>query len=210
MLREATFGNSFSISLKKVRAILWTAQNFFQCKSCLFAEVSNRSHAGKAVAKFNTINYNYNLSKLPATFISAAVSTAVKIDILENIPEIETSVRIFDLGQFGERSRVMVDDKVFIDDKVFFADASFFEVFSFRLLKGNSKHALQKQNGVVLTEQLAEKYFGSEDPVGKSLGLSGNKNSRSYRGVSRFVPTIAFPFRLIGLFEKPSVGRRNR
>jgi hypothetical protein len=68
MLRKATFGNSFSISLKKVRAIWWTAQNFFQCKSCLFAEVSNRSHAGKAVAKFNHITYNYNLSKLSATF----------------------------------------------------------------------------------------------------------------------------------------------
>ena len=68
MLRKATFGNSFSFSLKKVWTIQWTAQNFFQCKSCLFAEVSNRSHAGKAVAKFNHINYNYNLSKLSATF----------------------------------------------------------------------------------------------------------------------------------------------
>jgi AraC family transcriptional regulator len=34
----------------------------------LFAEVSNRSHAGKAFAKFNVIIYNYKLSKLPATF----------------------------------------------------------------------------------------------------------------------------------------------
>lgn len=69
MLRKATIGNSFSFSLKKVRAIRkGKAQNFFQCKSCLFAEVSNRSHAGKAVAKFNVINYNYNLSKLSATF----------------------------------------------------------------------------------------------------------------------------------------------
>ena len=68
MLRKATFGNSFCLSLKKVRAIQRKAQNFFQCKSCLFAEVSNRSHAGKPVAKFNLINYNYNLSNLSATF----------------------------------------------------------------------------------------------------------------------------------------------
>jgi hypothetical protein len=60
MLRNPTVGNSFSFSLKKVRAIReGIAQNFFQCKSCLFAEVSNRSHAGKVVAK-NHINYNYN------------------------------------------------------------------------------------------------------------------------------------------------------
>ena len=68
MLCEATFGNSFSSSLKKVWAIPGTAQNFFQCKSRLFAEVSNRSHAGKAFAKFNAVNYNYKLSKFSATF----------------------------------------------------------------------------------------------------------------------------------------------
>jgi hypothetical protein len=34
----------------------------------LFAEVSNRSHAGKAVANLNTLNYNYNLSKFSATY----------------------------------------------------------------------------------------------------------------------------------------------
>jgi hypothetical protein len=36
----------------------------------LFAEVSNRSHAGKAVANLNTLNYNYNLSKFSATYLS--------------------------------------------------------------------------------------------------------------------------------------------
>ena len=64
MLRNATFGNSFSSSLKKVGAILkGTAQNFFQCKSCLFAEVSNRSHAGKAVVKFSPLNLKHNFAK---------------------------------------------------------------------------------------------------------------------------------------------------
>ena len=48
--------------------LIQEAQNFFQCKSCLFAEVSNRSNAGKAVAKFNAVNYNYKLSKFSATF----------------------------------------------------------------------------------------------------------------------------------------------
>ena len=65
MLREQIFGNSFSFSLKKVWAILIEeAQNFFQCKSCLFAEVSNRSHAGKAVTKFKPINYEHNSAEI--------------------------------------------------------------------------------------------------------------------------------------------------
>ncbi|QOI98240.1 MAG: hypothetical protein HRU69_12420 [Flammeovirgaceae bacterium] len=70
MLRDTYMGNSFSVSLKKVWAISMTAQNFFQCKPCLFAEVSNRSHAGKAIAKLKTLIYNYNLSKFPATYRS--------------------------------------------------------------------------------------------------------------------------------------------
>jgi hypothetical protein len=41
----------------------------------LFAEVSNRSHAGKAVANLNTLNYNYNLSKFSATYPSFIVLT---------------------------------------------------------------------------------------------------------------------------------------
>lgn len=65
MQRKATFGNSLSSSLKKVRAIHKTAQNFFQCKSRLFAEVSNRSHAGKVGTKFKSINsMKPTLSKL--------------------------------------------------------------------------------------------------------------------------------------------------
>jgi hypothetical protein len=68
MLRDTIVGNALSVSLKKVWTINMTVQNFFQCKPCLFAEVSNRSHAGKAVANLNTLNYNYNLSKFSATY----------------------------------------------------------------------------------------------------------------------------------------------
>ncbi len=57
-------GNSLSVSLKKVWAIwLQTAQNFFQCKPCLSAEVSNRSHAGKTIVSLSELNYNYNTVK---------------------------------------------------------------------------------------------------------------------------------------------------
>lgn len=57
---RSNVGNSFSVSLKKVRAIPnGTAQNFFQGKPCLFAEVSNRSHTGKTVASLMEPDYHY-------------------------------------------------------------------------------------------------------------------------------------------------------
>ncbi|QOI98563.1 MAG: transposase [Flammeovirgaceae bacterium] len=85
MLRDTYMGNSFSVSLKKVWAISMTAQNFFQCKPCLFAEVSNRSHAGKAIAKLKTLIYNYNLSKFPATYPSNILK---EFNAGKNIPDI--------------------------------------------------------------------------------------------------------------------------
>ncbi len=55
-------GNSFSVFLKKVWAIpSGTAQIFFQYKPYLFAEVSNRSHAGKTIVSVKHSQYNYNL-----------------------------------------------------------------------------------------------------------------------------------------------------
>jgi hypothetical protein len=46
----------------------------------LFAEVSNRSHAGKAVANLNTLNYNYNLSKFSATYRQSVAKAKFKFE----------------------------------------------------------------------------------------------------------------------------------
>ena len=64
---------------------------------------------------------------------------------------------------------VKYEDKVLTEEKVFYADSNFFEFFSFRLLEGDIKTALKEPNTVVLTEDIAKKYFGRKLPVGKLL-----------------------------------------
>jgi putative ABC transport system permease protein len=54
-------------------------------------------------------------------------------------------------------------------DDVVYADNSFLEVFDFPLLKGNRKQVLAEPYSAVLTESTAKKYFGKEDPVGKTM-----------------------------------------
>jgi hypothetical protein len=95
MLRDTHAGNSFSVSLKKVWAINETAQNFFQCKPCLFAEVSNCSHAGKAVAKFKAPNYNYNLSKFSAIYPLAPSEVRARA-----ISKLKGDIKKFELSGF--------------------------------------------------------------------------------------------------------------
>ena len=56
---------------------------------------------------------------------------------------------------------------------VFFADPSVFNVFSFKMKKGNPATALGLANNVVITESMATKYFGTEDPMGKTITMNG-------------------------------------
>ena len=59
----------------------------------------------------------------------------------------------------------------FNESNFFFADSTLFDVFDFDLLVGDKNTALVQPNSILLTERMADKYFGNEDPVGKSIQL---------------------------------------
>ncbi len=62
-----------------------------------------------------------------------------------------------------------IEDEAFHEEKPVFADDSFFDLFGFELLRGDPSNALAAPNGVVMSERLAAKYFGSADPLGQVL-----------------------------------------
>jgi putative ABC transport system permease protein len=66
---------------------------------------------------------------------------------------------------------VRYQDKVFDEPGLLYADSSFFSIFSFPLLEGDPRTALNAPERVVLTRKLARKYFGDEDPVGKVVNI---------------------------------------
>ena len=71
--------------------------------------------------------------------------------------------------------------QTFRENKVFIAEENFFNVFTFPLLKGNTDQALSNPLSVVITEEMAKKYFGDEDPIGKTLNIKEEKGeSRSF------------------------------
>ncbi len=59
----------------------------------------------------------------------------------------------------------------FSEGKMFFADADFFKFFSFRLASGNASNVLSKPFSLVITQDMAKKYFGNENPIGKTLKI---------------------------------------
>lgn len=92
--------------------------------------------------------------------------------LTEEIPEVEVATRLVGFPNFT--TNVRHGDNVYSESYFFSADSNFFDVFPFRMLKGNPKTALKHGNTIVLTESTARKYFGDEDPMGKSLEIFGN------------------------------------
>ena len=86
------------------------------------------------------------------------------------VPEVKSYVRIFGGDIYSD---VIANNKT-IHLQPLFVDANFFDVFSFDLLRGNSKTVLNDISSVVVTESTARKFFNSIDVVGKLLRLDAD------------------------------------
>ena len=101
------------------------------------------------------------------TLPDATTPPGVAAGIRSEIPEVEHVVRLY--PGWGRKFFVRNGEKRFIEENIYRADSTIFDVFSFTFLKGDPKTALEAPNAIVLTESVAKKYFGSENPVGKTL-----------------------------------------
>ncbi|HVX50470.1 MAG TPA: ABC transporter permease, partial [Chitinophagaceae bacterium] len=78
-------------------------------------------------------------------------------------------------------------DKVFAENNTIFADPQFFTFFDFPLIKGNKTNPFPNLMSVVVTETTARKYFGNDDPIGKTI-LVDNKLNFAVSGVVKDFP----------------------
>lgn len=81
----------------------------------------------------------------------------------QDYPEVLNYCRVDAMGE----ELVTKGETQFYEDGFIFADSSFFSLFGFQLIAGNPATALAEPNSIVLSESLAKKYFGNEDPMGK-------------------------------------------
>jgi len=95
--------------------------------------------------------------------------------MLNDYPEyIEEGVRLFNFQQ--PTLTLEYGDNKFNERHVYFADSTIFKIFDFPLKSGDKNKVLANPNSIVLTQKLARKYFGDEDPVGKTLIYESNFN----------------------------------
>ena len=102
-----------------------------------------------------------------------------------DFPEIELLVRMR-----GTESAWLVDlgNTIYYERKVIWAEPELFEMFSMPLVLGDSATALSEPYSMVISEDLAYKYFGAEDPIGKAVNLD-NRWDFMVAGVMRNLPT---------------------
>src|SRR6478609_7112495 len=101
------------------------------------------------------------LSKQIFSNIIAPVATFAK----NELPEVKDAVRIMEVGDAPFKYK----DKIFYEQGFAFTDPSYFSVFDFNLIKGDKRNPFPDNNSLEITESTAKRYFGDEDPIGKTV-----------------------------------------
>jgi len=89
--------------------------------------------------------------------------------VKDAVPEVAEAVRV--TGH--SRKVIRYRDKMFYESRGIIVDPAFFKVFSFPFVKGDPKTAFRGPADMVMTESMARRYFGDEDPLGKTIEVEG-------------------------------------
>lgn len=119
------------------------------------------------------------------------------IRLVEDYPEVEMTARVFNLGEtLVKRQRQGVEALIFNESEVIAVDSTFLTLFGFEMKQGDA-NALNKPMSVVLTEKMAQKYFGNETAMGQTISF--NDRLFTVAGVIKDLPinsSLQFDFLL--------------
>jgi putative ABC transport system permease protein len=141
------------------------------CATLIFMWVSNEIN-------FDSFHKNKDriyriLLQRKGTDTCMAITPGLLAEAIKNeIPEVKYAARVIQ----NWRNPYRYKDKAFYEDKTYCADPDFFRIFTFPILQGNSTLPLDNPNDIVITEEIAKKYFGDENPVGKMVNWNNRSN----------------------------------
>ena len=123
---------------------------------------------------------------------------------MKEIPEITEYTRIARRGQV----LVKIEDKKYLEESMVFADSGFFNLFDITVIYGDPSTMLKEPNSLVLTETLANKYFGNVNPVGIIVETDADTSMFTVTGVISDLPDEThLTFNLIASFSTHSESR---
>ncbi len=126
-----------------------------------------------------TMEYQYSGKKTSI----AVTGTKVGPELKRSFPQVESYVRTF-----KSSLSLAYGTKAFEEKNILYADTDFFQLFSFPLLRGNAADVLNGPQKMVITPAIAKKYFGNEDPIGKTLRINGGTKDYEVTGIAAAAP----------------------
>lgn len=102
----------------------------------------------------------------------------------ENFSQVEEICRVTTLSV----QKILVNGETYYDKPtVYEASSNFFNFFTFPLITNNANTVLETESDIAISEELASKYFGNNNPVGKVISLTSNSASKEYiiKGIFR-------------------------
>lgn len=187
ILRRPAFSviNIFGLSIGLSACLLILMYVFDELSYDRFHSKADRMYRISVHGVFGSNEFN-------STYTPAPLAAAM----LHEFPEVENVTRLMLRSQHA----IQVGDKSFIEDGFLYADSTFFEVFDFKLLEGDPKKVLTEPRSIVLTSSAAKRYFGNENPMGKTI-RENNEHHYTVTGIVADVPENShFRFNVIASF----------
>ncbi|MDN5213449.1 ABC transporter permease [Fulvivirgaceae bacterium BMA12] len=119
------------------------------------------------------------------TYDEAAIAFPAAEALKSDYPEV---IETFRLHKANNTSLLRVGDKMFTEDKFFFADPEVFDLFHYEFIAGDPQTALDEVNNLVITQEMAVKYFGNQNPLNQFITYQGNHHFK-ISGVVKKVPS---------------------
>jgi putative ABC transport system permease protein len=156
MHKSSTFINIAGLAIglaATIMILMWIQQElsydrFFNDSDLLYRVEENQSYGGEI--------YHVNVTPYPSGPVWK-----------ERIPEIADASRM----SFLPSLLVEKGDMKLYETNMRAADSTFFEMFSFPFIYGEPSTALINPHSIVLSEEMAQRYFGDENPIGQALTL---------------------------------------
>ena len=141
----------------------------------------------KADRTYRLISAQVKPGERPGEFIAHNPDAAAAL-LKTEFPEVRHAARVMKQF-FSDPAILRFEDRAFAQSGQY-ADQDFLEIFSFPFIRGDRSKALSAPGSIVITEEVARKLYGDQDPVGKTLtyGVRGGKRELTVTGVVREVP----------------------
>ncbi len=143
-------------------------------------EYSYDSFLDKGDRIFRIEQDRYDRGELSTQWASGC--SAIGVDLKANFSEVEDWVRLR-----KENAILSNGDRYFREENLFYAGRDFFKIFSIPLLRGVDSLVLKEPWSLVISQSMAKKYFGDEDPIGKTLTANRDREVK-ITGVFKDLP----------------------